>query len=260
MNDMLIGGQIDLVGGGLPPSLVIWDRTRSNLDVRNLAALGEQPLYFNTNNPKLRALEDLTEQDRIALPAAKVSTQAIFLQMAAERIWGRGHHDKLDALTVGLGHPEAMAALIGGRSEITAHFASAPFQYQELERPGIRKLLTSYDVVGGPVTTTNTWTTGRFVKENPKTARAVYDALAEATRFINQNHAEATRIYLKLESAKLDPGFVEKMLDDPEIIFTLKPQRVFQTAEFLHRIGTLKTAPKSWRDFFLAPASEGEGS
>jgi NitT/TauT family transport system substrate-binding protein len=260
MNDMLIGGQIDLVGGGLPPSLVIADRTRGNLDVRNLAALGEQPLDFNTNNPALTRLEDLTERDRIALPAVKVSTQAILLQMAAEAAFGRGQHERLDPITVGLGHPEAAAALIAGRSEITVHFASAPFTYQERERPGIRRLFSSYDIVGGPMTTTNAWMTGRFYNANPKTARAIYGALAEATELINRDHAEAARIYLKLENAKLDPVFVEKMLADPETAFTLKPQRVFKIADFLHRIGTLKAKPADWRDFFFPIAQQGEGS
>ena len=59
----------------------------------------------------------------------------------------------LDALTVSLSHPDAQVALLSGASEITAHFSSPPFQYQQLEKPGIRTVLSSYDVLGGPATT-----------------------------------------------------------------------------------------------------------
>ena len=47
-------------------------------------------------------------------------------------------------------HPEAMNALYAGA--ITAHFSSPPFQYQEVKRPGIRRVLSNYDILGGKAT------------------------------------------------------------------------------------------------------------
>ena len=49
--------------------------------------------------------------------------------------------------------------MLDGRSEITAHFTSAPFMYQELEDNRVTKVLSSYDVVGGPHTFTVVWAT-----------------------------------------------------------------------------------------------------
>ena len=93
---------------------------------------------------------DITDKpEAIALPAVKVSIQAVTLQMAAEKAFGEGQQGKLDALTVSLSHPDAQVALLSGASEITAHFGSPPFQYQQLEKPGIRTVLNSYDVAGG---------------------------------------------------------------------------------------------------------------
>ena len=31
----------------------------------------------------------------------------------------------------------------------------------------------------------------------------------------------------------------------------MAPQKVYKTAEFMHKIGTLKTKPASWKDFFF---------
>ena len=93
------------------------------------------PLYLNTSDPNVKSIKDFTSKDKIGLPAVKVSIQAVTLQMAAEQIFGPGQEHKLDALIVSMSHPAAMAALASGA--ITAHFGAPPFQYQELNRPGI---------------------------------------------------------------------------------------------------------------------------
>src|SRR6185312_3884163 len=110
-----------------------------------VGAINSMPLYLNTRNPAVKTLKDFTDKDRIALPAVKVSIQAVTLQMAAEQAFGPGQQNKLDQLTVSMKHPDALAALLSGRSEVTAHFGSAPFQYQELEDKRAHRVLNSYD-------------------------------------------------------------------------------------------------------------------
>src|SRR6201999_3777534 len=105
----------------------------------------------------VKTIKDFTEKDKIALPAVKSSIQAITLQMAAEKVFGPGQQGKLDPLTVTLGHPDGMAQMMGGKSEITGHFTSAPFMYQELADSRVRKVLDSYDVLGGPHTFNVVW-------------------------------------------------------------------------------------------------------
>jgi len=39
MNDMLLGGNADIVVAGFPPFLVLWDKTVGKADVRSIAAL-----------------------------------------------------------------------------------------------------------------------------------------------------------------------------------------------------------------------------
>ncbi len=97
------------------------------------------PLYLNTRNPAIKSIKDFTEKDRIALPAVKVSMQAIMLQMAAAKEYGENNYTKLDGLTVSMAHPDGVAALMSGASEITAHFTSPPFQFRELKDPKITR-------------------------------------------------------------------------------------------------------------------------
>ena len=45
----------------------------------------------------------------------------------------------MDKYTVSLSHPDAQQALMSGNSEVTAHFASPPFQEQELADPRVKQ-------------------------------------------------------------------------------------------------------------------------
>jgi NitT/TauT family transport system substrate-binding protein len=260
MNEAIISGNLDFASGGVGPLLTIWGRTRANLGVKGVAALNSMPLYLNTINPNVKTIKDFTEKDRIALPAVKVSIQAITLQMAAEKAFGPGQHGKLDALTASLGHPDGMAAMMSGKSEITGHFTSAPFMYQELEDSRARKVLDSYEVVGGPHTFNVVWATSKFYNENPKVVEAFVAALDDAMKQVAANPAEAAAVWVKAENSKLSPAYIEKLIRLPENEWTMVPKKVMVYAEFMSRIGMLSPKPESWRDVFFPAVQNLPGS
>jgi NitT/TauT family transport system substrate-binding protein len=195
MNVALISRTLDFASGGVAPVLQVWDRTRDNIAVKGVAALGSLPLYLNTINAKITTIKDFTGSDRIALPAVKVSIQALLLQMAASQAFGDDQYAALDRLTVGLNHLQALAALLSG-TEITAHFAASPFQDQELKDHRVRRVLNSYDVLGGPATLNSLYTASKFRSENPKVFSAVVGALREAMVLINRDKVWAAKIYI----------------------------------------------------------------
>ena len=66
MNLALISRTLDFASGGVAPVLQAWDRTRGNLAIKGVAALGSLPLIsLNTVNPKVRTIRDFTASDRI---------------------------------------------------------------------------------------------------------------------------------------------------------------------------------------------------
>ena len=166
MNDALLSNSLQFASGGVGPLVTLWSRTKGNLDVKAVSAINSMPIFLNTRNPNVKSIKDFTEKDKIALPAVKVSIQAVTLQMAAEKAFGEGQHGKLDAFTVSMSHPDAQIALLSGASEINAHFSSPPFQYQQLEKPGFHTVLNSFDVLGGPATFNVVWTASKFRSEN----------------------------------------------------------------------------------------------
>jgi NitT/TauT family transport system substrate-binding protein len=260
MNDALLSGSLQFASGGVGPMVTLWARTRGNLDVRGVGALNSMPLYLVTRNPSVKTIKDLTDQDRIGLPAVKISVQALALQMAAEQTFGPGQQNRLDPLTVTMSHPDAMQALLSGRSEVDAHFGSPPFQYEELSRPGMHRVLNNYDVMGGAVTFNVVWTTEKFRTENPKLYQAFVQALDEAEASINRDKHAAAEAYLRISKDKDTLANIERMLDDPEIVFTTTPQNVMKYADFMFKTGTIKVKADTWKDLFFPNAQALPGS
>jgi len=251
MNDALLSNSLQFASGGVAPFVTLWARTRGNLDVKAVGAIDSMPLYLNTRNPNVKSIKDFTDKDRIALPAAKVSIQAITLQMAAEKAFGGGQQGNLDPLTVTLSHPDAQIALLSGQSEITAHFGSPPFQYQQLKNPAIHTVLNSYDVLGGAATFNVVWTTSKFRTENPRIYDAFVKALDEAIAQINADRKAAAEAYLRISKDKDTVQDILAMLNDPAIVFTTTPQNVMKYVDFMLRTGSIKVKPESWKDLFF---------
>lgn len=143
MNEALLAGAIDVVSAGVPPMLTVWDRTHGRQNVKAVASLGSLPNYLLSNREAVKTLQDLSDKDRIAVPAAGVGFQSRTLQIETAKLYGKDDFQRFDKISVSLPHPDATAALIKGGSEITAHFSSPPFQYQALENPKVHKLISS---------------------------------------------------------------------------------------------------------------------
>jgi NitT/TauT family transport system substrate-binding protein len=260
MNDAMLSNSLHFAAGGVAPLVTLWAKTRGNYDVKAAAALNSMPLYLVTRNPNAKTLKDLTEKDKIALPAVKVSIQAVTLQMAAEQAFGPGQQFKLDPLTVTMSHPDAMAALLSPTSEITGHFGSPPFQYYELEKPGMHTLVNSFKVLGGPATFNLVWTTTKFREENPKVYGAFLKALDEATALINKDKSWAADAYLRISKDKAPHAEILKILNDPEVVFTTTPQNILKYVNFMNKVGSIKAAPSSWKELFFPEAQSSAGS
>ncbi|MFZ4285844.1 ABC transporter substrate-binding protein [Variovorax sp. HJSM1_2] len=261
VNDALLSGNIEIAGAGVGPLLTIWDRTKGRQDVKGVASLGNFPYYLVSNNPSVKSIADLTDKDRIALPAVGVSVQSRVLQFASAKLWGDKEFNKLDKISVALPHPDAAAAIIKGGTEITAHFGNPPFQEQELAgNPQARIILNSYDVLGGPSSATVLYATDKWRTENPKTYKAFVDALNEAAQFVAANPEKAADIYLKVSNAKTDRDLLLKIIKNPEVQFKTSPQNTYALAEFMHRVGAIKNKPASAKDYFFADAHNAGGN
>lgn len=260
--DSLLSGQANFAVTGVPALATLWDKTVGTPnEVRALSAVQSMPFHLVTHNAAVQSIRDFGTSDKIALPAVKVSSQAVCLQMAAAKEWGFDQYARLDPLTISRAHPDAATAILSKSSEITAHYAAAPFYYYELAAPGIRSVLKSYDTFGGPKTNGVMLMAKSFRDANPKVTTAVYLALEEAQTFINANHRQAAEIYIKLTGEKRSTAAeMEKIVADPDNVWTTTPERSMQFFMFMHRVGTMKRLPADWTEPFMPEARTLKGS
>jgi NitT/TauT family transport system substrate-binding protein len=261
MNDALLAGSVDFIAAGPPAFITLWDRTRGSADVRGVAAMASLPMYLNTSADRLRTLDDLTDQDKIAVTGVKVSIPAINMQMYAAQKYGTDQAGRFDRYTVTMTHPDALIALLSGGGQIDAHFTSPPFHQRERKDPRIRTILTTDDVMGGATTFTMLSTTAKFRSANPQLYAAVLAALREANEMIRSDpQAAAELLYATEPTAGFSVDELVDVLRDPAIEFTTTPANLMKYARFMHDIGSIEHAPESWRDLFFPEIHDAPGS
>ena len=261
MTDAALAGAIDYGSGGVSGFLTLWSRTINSLGVKSIGGLVAMPMYLNVKNPNVKTIKDFTDKDKIGVAGIKVSYQAMLIQMAASQAFGEKNFGKLDSLTVTVSNPNGYTMLGASVGELTAHFAPPPYAYWEMKLPGVRTILKSYDILGGPATLVQTWTTTRFHDANPKAFQAFLNAYKEATDIINKEKRRSAEMYLKVANDK--KSTVEELLEifqDPEVIYSVTPRNTMPIAEFMHRSGTIPVRPGAWKDMYFSEIHSLPGS
>lgn len=259
MNDALISGNLDFGSLGTNGLAIIWAKTKGTpVEVKGVAGFNYLPLGLVTRDPKVKTIADYTEKHKIAVPAVRVSNQALLLQMAAAKQFGVNNYTKLDSFTVSMTHPDAMTALLSGAGEVSSHFASAPFLQRELERPGFHLVTSSMDIVG-PINFNVVAATTKFYNANPKAYNAYLAALKEATDTINKDKRAAAELYIRVTKDKSSVDDILKIMTSPgnEYNFGQTPDGDMRIIEFMHKIGSIKVKPESWKDL-LFPSQAGK--
>ena len=250
MNDGLISGSLHFAAQGAPSLITLWDKTRGQ--IKGVSAMTTYPLYLVTRNPAVKTIKDFSDKDKIAVPSVKISTQAIMLQMAAAAAFGQSNYTQLDPLTVSLSHPDATLAFINNTAGVNAHFSTSPFYEQEIKVPGAHLVTTSYEILGGPATALVITTSSKFREANPKAYHAFIDAMKEAIETINKDKRTASKAYLEAaRDTKDSVDDIYAIISDKDYAYTLQPQKVFATAQFMAKIGSIRQAPKSITDLFF---------
>ena len=247
MNDALLSGSVDFIAAGPPAFITLWDRTRDSVDVarcRRDVVAADVPEHAATH---LNTLDDLTEQDKIAVTAIKVSIPAIIMQMYAAERYGAADATRFDRYTVTMTHPDAVVALLSGGSQINAHFTSPPFHQRERKDPqrahGAHdrrhdgRLDDVHDAVddGAVPRARIPASTAPCSRRSRKPTRSIRDdpPRRRAILFAAESRRPASRSTSSSMCSR-----------DPSIKFTTTPENVQKYADFMHSIGSIENQPR----------------
>jgi len=150
--------------------------------------------------------------------------------------------------------------MLGGQSEITANFSSAPFQYRQLKNPAIKLLLNSKDLfLDDPMSFNVVAATSKFRTDNPKLFAAFVAGMKEATDIINADKRKGAEIYLKVSGEKTSVDEIMEVLADKDIVYNNRVGGIRAFVDFMAKTGSLRNPPASWRDMFFPEAMAGAG-
>ena len=258
--DALLSGGVDIVNSGISNMLLLWDRTKGG--VKGVVGTAAHPLLLITRDPKIQSLKDFGPGDKIAVPTVRVSLHAILLQMAAAKIFGPDQWAKLDSNTVQMSPPDGAIALANPQHEVKTHFSTPPYDHFELKSvPGARAILSSTEIVDGPVAQAQFFTTTKFADANPKVVEALKAATLEAIDVIKTDTKVAVEIYREVNKDKTSTEELLEVMKQPGMMeFTAAPPGTLKIATHMHKTGTIKTLPKAWTDYYLPVAHDLPGS
>ncbi|PZP43852.1 MAG: nitrate ABC transporter substrate-binding protein [Azospirillum brasilense] len=261
INDAMLAGSLDIAGTGAPGFVTLWSRARGipRSEITGVSGMSTCALSLNTNRPNIRSLADFTPSDKIALPGIKTSLAAVVLQMLVAKQFGQANYAKLDPMTVGLPHPEAFTALMSGKTEIAAHFASPPYSSRELEDPRIHRVIAASEVLGN-ATLDVVFAPRQFVNGNPKVMAAFLAAQDEANKLITSDPVKAAAIFNRISPTGSTDEAVVAMLKEPDTKFDTTPHGLMEYANFMGAVGTIRNKPTKWQDLFMPELHERPGS
>ena len=258
--DALLAGSVDILNTGTGNLLLLWDRTRGG--VKGIVATSAQPMTLISRDANIKSIKDFGPNDKIAVPTVKVSTQAIVLQIAAAEAFGADQWSKLDRQHRAARPSRRLCGVDQHPARGAKSFSIPPFTFLELKNvPGAHVVLSSPDVMGGPLSQAQFFTTTKFADANPKIVQAVRDATKEAQDLIRSDTKAAVEIYKEVTSDKTSVEDLLAWLKEPGMMeWNLQPQGTMKFAAHLFKTGTLKTMPKAFTDYYLPVAHDLKGN
>ena len=249
MQDAILSGAVDMGPYGTAALLIAWEKAR-NTPQQTFAISGVTtvPMVLLTNKTNVKKLADFTANDRISMPSL-VSPQMFLLQMQSEKEFGAGQHDKLKQQIVSLPHPDSVNQLLSGSTEVTGYFAPPPFIQVALKNQKVSKVMSSADILGGKASFLIMGATKKWIETNPKMPDVIVKAVEEAADFIRSEPRRAAELYLAREPSRfVDLAAVEEILKEYRDEFGSAVHGVQVNADFMAKLGQLKSPPKSWKD------------
>ena len=231
INDAFVAGDVDVGLMGVAPAIT--GSLNEGVPYKICTNVSAQPHRLMTNDPNIKTLKDIGEQDQIALVNIG-SIQHILLAMAAKEQLGDAH--ALDNNIAAMAHPDGMTALLNG--SVKCQLTTSPFVFKEAEVDGISEVEAIESV----------WPEGNsFIvavastdlhDNNPELYEAVLAAFNDAIAFMNDEPEAAAEMLCVDED--VDAATYLQWLSDPACSYSTNLTGVSTMAKFMTEEGFLE--------------------
>lgn len=243
-----LANQLQVIGGDTDTFLL---GREQNINWKLLASLNSTDLWLVVNDSRIKSLKDFKPGKKIGVPSRN-SIQAMVLRLAAKK--ELGNWAALENNTVEIPHNLGFQAW--KNQEIVAHFTNPPFQFKEVEAGG-RVILKSSNLFD-KISTASLFMEENFSHKYPKFTNALYTAISQATKLLNEQPDAAAKVLENEGRSKISRQQFKKWITNDALQYSLVPKGILRQAELMHEVGLLKKEPKSIKELIL-PTLQGVG-
>lgn len=226
INERLQAGTVDIGCMGVGPAIIAV--ANGIVDGKIMSNLCSQSHGLMSNDPNIKSLKDIKEDDKIALVNIG-SIQHVLLAMAAEKELGDPR--ALDNSINPLAHADGMTALESGTVKL--HLTSSPFINQERANSKFHEIPAVKEVWPDGNSFLVAMASNDFEKNNKELYNAIAKAIDDAIGFINNNQNEAAKIISKYIDQDVEKTL--EYLKDETCMFFPELKGVNQMASFMDR-------------------------
>ena len=90
--------------------------------------------------------------------------------------------------------------------------------------------------------------------------KALIAALKEATDIVDKDRKKAAGFWIEDVKSRLPLDKVTAVVSGPQVRWTMTPENTMKFAAFMASVGSIKEAPKSWKDLFFPEVHDLNGS
>lgn len=231
IREAMVSGELDVGFMGIPPFLIGYD---NQMNWKIFTGLSECPVDLIGKKENVQRLEDINENDKIALPQPG-SIQHILLSMGAEKYLKNGNI--FDNQLVTMNHQDAFNSMVGD-TDIKYHFTSPPYNFEEMKINGASKILSGKDAFGGDFTFIVGVLSENFMENNENKIDNIKKSLNEAMEIINSDREKTLDLLENYFS--IDRNDLEEYIYGGEIEYSSSIKGVDKFSEFMNTHGYLK--------------------
>lgn len=186
VREAIVTGGVEFGLMGLPPIIVGIDK---NMPLEPIVGMGYGDFSFLTRNENIRTIEDLSEEDKIALLQFG-SSQHMQLSMIADKVFKEP--TKFDDNIVVMPEDVALAALEMGK-EVNSYYAPQPYTYYASQFDGVHTVFKTSDYLG-EISSLALVGSKEFNKKNKNIVNALKLSIEEGVEYMNNYPEESIAI------------------------------------------------------------------
>lgn len=233
VREALSTNEVNIGGMGIPPYLIGKDK---DLDLTLLSGLAVNPYVLVSNTDRIKTIEDISENDKIALLQFG-SIQHIMLSSIAEKEFGDSK--KFENNIVTMPENDSIASLEAGK-EVSVYLGPQPVVQKAIDLENTNVIANVSDYIGN-VTSVVAVANSKYYKENKDICDAYNQALQKTFEYMNENPDEC----IKILAAKfnMDEEYFANIYK--QVIFSKDIYGFDDIADFMYRNSYLTSKPKT---------------